>query len=285
MEFSNEAKRAVNQGNRATYIYVLIDPRDGEIRYVGKTVFMLEDRLNKHLRDKHNNYRTRWIQSLVRQGLKPIIKLIETVPPDEDWAERERYWIAYYRSIGANLTNFTDGGEGVPGWIPLKETRRRMSNGQRNRKPITQITRQKLSIANKGRKSPMIGKRHSNASKEKMCQAHLGKKHSPETREKVRQARLGKPLSFEHREKLAQAKLGKEQSPEHIEKSRRGRMKPVVQYMMDGKTLVRVWESAKTAGEALGIRSSHISTCCLSKQKSTGGFIWRHRLNKSLEVE
>ena len=89
-------------------IYKLIDPRNGNIRYVGKTINSLKYRLYKHIYDKplHNTYKFNWIQSLKILGLKPEIELIE-ICDDSNWRERERYWIAYYD----NLTNNTTGGE------------------------------------------------------------------------------------------------------------------------------------------------------------------------------
>jgi hypothetical protein len=95
-------------------IYTLSDPHTEEIRYVGKTVETLNKRLSKHTSNIKNlnekNHRAFWIKSLVQKGLKPIIRLIEEVP-FEIWEEREKYWIKYYRDLGLNLVNSTDGGD------------------------------------------------------------------------------------------------------------------------------------------------------------------------------
>lgn len=70
---------------RPTFIYRLIDSRNGEVRYVGKTVEKLNRRLIYHKKDKRKgSHRTHWIQFFVTQGLEPIIELVETVPPDGD---------------------------------------------------------------------------------------------------------------------------------------------------------------------------------------------------------
>jgi len=47
-----------------------------------------------------------------RLGIRPEIFTIETV---DDWREGERFWIAYYRSIGCRLVNTTFGGDGLSG--------------------------------------------------------------------------------------------------------------------------------------------------------------------------
>lgn len=93
-------------------IYVLINPNTQEIRYVGVTTGYLSQRLSQH---KHaaikKNSGTRvckWIRSLNKEGILPIIKLIDSCT-EKNWEEREKYWIRYYN----NLTNTHEGGKGV----------------------------------------------------------------------------------------------------------------------------------------------------------------------------
>lgn len=95
-------------------IYKLIDPRTNEIRYIGKTISLLQRRLRCHIHTAKNgnNHKDNWIKNILNDNLRPIIELVEMVP-EKDWEEREKYWIAYYNSIGVNLTNATDGGSNV----------------------------------------------------------------------------------------------------------------------------------------------------------------------------
>lgn len=100
----------------ATAIYGLIDPRTNQLRYVGKTIQPLTNRLRLHLNDAQKIRRRHvcaWIRSLQRDGVEPEIFEIDRA--GEDWAEQEQFWIAYFRYIGCNLTNQTIGGEGSPG--------------------------------------------------------------------------------------------------------------------------------------------------------------------------
>jgi hypothetical protein len=53
--------------------------------------------------------------------LVPVIQEIESA--GDNWAERERYWIAHYRAMTDKLTNICDGGEGVGG-VKLKPEHR-----------------------------------------------------------------------------------------------------------------------------------------------------------------
>lgn len=97
------------------YIYGLYDPRtkltSDTIRYVGKTKMTLKERLQAHidnakkLTGKKSYHSVYWINSLLKNNIKPEIFLIEECN-DENWQDREKYWISYY----PNLTNYDEGG-------------------------------------------------------------------------------------------------------------------------------------------------------------------------------
>jgi hypothetical protein len=111
----------------ATIIYGLVDPRNQELRYVGKTIQPLENRLRLHIGDARKIKRRHvcsWIKQLMANGLEPEIFEIDRA--GDDWSEREQFWIAYFRYIGSRLTNQTVGGEGVPGRAVSPETRIKM---------------------------------------------------------------------------------------------------------------------------------------------------------------
>ena len=103
---------------RKVNIYVLIDPRDNIIKYIGKTVKSIHERYKSHIyqwkRDKgrHNKLNS-WIKSLAIVGLKPIVELIDEC--DElNWKDYERGYIRLFKSFGANLKNSTEGGDEPP---------------------------------------------------------------------------------------------------------------------------------------------------------------------------
>ena len=100
-----------------TYIYALVDPRDGQVRYIGKTSCTLSLRLSRHIASaKHEldsaYHRLTWLRKLLALGLLPEIRELERNPTD--WAEAEARWIQHGRSHGWDLTNGTLGGEGYP---------------------------------------------------------------------------------------------------------------------------------------------------------------------------
>lgn len=112
------------------YIYILIDPRDNRIRYVGQTS-NIKLRYQKHCkRQQQKNHRGNWLSLLHSLDLKPIMEVIEECS-ESVWADRETYWIKYYRELGCDLVNATDGGEGIPN--PSVETRSKMSYAHKHR--------------------------------------------------------------------------------------------------------------------------------------------------------
>lgn len=116
-----------------TYIYTLEDPVNNKIRYVGKTNNP-ERRLHYHWTAgyKKNNKTGNWLKSLKKKKLKPIMFIIDSI--DTEWEWLEKYWISQFKTWGFNLTNHTDGGEGVYG------------GGQWNNVPITVFTKEGLLI-------------------------------------------------------------------------------------------------------------------------------------------
>lgn len=57
-------------------LYYLICPITNQIRYIGQTQQSLQERLRQHLKDKTISYKTSWLNSLRKEGLKPFIKKI-----------------------------------------------------------------------------------------------------------------------------------------------------------------------------------------------------------------
>lgn len=148
------------------YIYILSDPITKEIRYVGKTN-NLKLRYRNHISVKSKTHTSSWIISLKSKGLRPIMDVIEYTTLDE-WEEAEKYWIKYYRDNGYNLTNHTDGGEGLYGHTPyvttlkITQLRSKIHGG----KVLSDKTKQAIALS-------LFGKRASIETKEKMSNTHI----------------------------------------------------------------------------------------------------------------
>lgn len=134
---------------RPVYIYALLCPTTDELRYVGKTVD-LTSRYNTHCNDKTNTYRGKWIRSLKMHGHKPVMIVLEQSDSD-NWIEAESFYIQYFKSIGCRLTNLTNGGEGLTGYVHSAETKHKISKAHKGKVLSTQ-TRLKMSAARTGTK-------------------------------------------------------------------------------------------------------------------------------------
>lgn len=117
---------------RKWHIYILKDPRDQSVRYVGWTKDP-KMRMTKHLWCKDKNHKQHWINSLITLGFKPSMEVIET-GLGVGHAEAERKWISHYRGLGCRLTNATDGGEGSLGLRQTEEMKRKSSESRRGKK-------------------------------------------------------------------------------------------------------------------------------------------------------
>ena len=81
-------------------IYGLLDPRENELRYVGKTHKRRELRLEEHILAAKNGERAPvyvWIRSLLAAELEPIIFILERIPGTSNWKSAERVQIARWR--------------------------------------------------------------------------------------------------------------------------------------------------------------------------------------------
>jgi group I intron endonuclease len=91
---------------------------------------------------------------------------------------------------------------------PNEVTKKRMSVGQKNRKPITEETRKKMSDAAKARK-PITEE-----TRNKLSEARKGRKMSEEAIIKTKMFNTGKKRSEESRKKMSESRKGKKLSDE-----------------------------------------------------------------------
>lgn len=88
-------------------MYGLIDPRDGLVWYVGRSVRPAV-RFNGHLSAARSGKKSRcatWVRSLLRSGRQPLLVLLEECPSQEHAVEAEAAAIALARSKNKSLTN------------------------------------------------------------------------------------------------------------------------------------------------------------------------------------
>ena len=125
------------------------------------------------------------------------VVLIEVVPPGGDWVESEVFWIAYFRSIGANLVNTTPGGEGVVGVkhpeLALRNKEHAGSDEWKNQHRLGMVKRSsnKEGRKNVGASSKLRGQTPEGRERMRaVAEGNRGKRHSKETKAKMRATAL-----------------------------------------------------------------------------------------------
>ena len=228
-----------------TNIYALIDPITNEIRYIGKANNPKE-RLKNHCNPARyrNTHKFNWIKKLRNLQKKPILKLIEEVDIN-NWKEREKYWITYYREKGCNLVNYSDGGEGTSfgNQTSFKKGDKAWNDGKGN-----------IKICEVCGNSFKSSKTHTKRSCSDECGSIM----------KSNSINKGK---FEKGTKAWNEGLkGIKLKPD----------KNVFQYCARTGNFIKSWKTAKEAGEELNINITSIGHCCRGTSKSAGGFIWKY---------
>lgn len=213
-------------------IYGLYDPRvkPRVIRYVGHTGKELAFRLKYHCieaRKKTTCHRTKWVMSLLKDGITPAIVALEQVTQD-NWMTKERSWISKLSKTG-NLTNSTAGGEGLVN--PTQDVRDRIAKtlrdggtslGNQHRKGIAHSDEDKVKISagmrNSEKFKDAMGKlaginRHANMTPEqlkakgrKIGASKIGKRRKPfseATKNLMSLAHLGTTHSAKTKEKIS----------------------------------------------------------------------------------
>ena len=191
------------------YVYEHWRPDRGECFYVGKG-----NGMRAHDMRVRNKYHKRVQQKLSGLGLIVEVKIISGNLIERDAFALEIERIAFWRNDGADLCNYTSGGEGSAGIKYTEERRRAISEILRARPPISDATREKLSRAAVGN------------------QRGKGKKKPQHVIDAVRAVHIGKIVSRDTRARISAAKKGKPghpQTPETIAKisaAQKGRKKP-----------------------------------------------------------
>jgi len=159
-------------------IYALNDPITGRTRYVGKSVEgRTAQRLREHIYNskRGKNHRECWVRSLLARGLKPTLEIIDCVP-EIQWEFWEREYVRIYRALFPDLTNGTEGGDGLHN--PSEDVRRKIGEGNKGkiRSPEHRLA---IQLAQRGKPKSL-------GHKGKISAALLGRTLSPEHLRKTR---------------------------------------------------------------------------------------------------
>jgi group I intron endonuclease len=242
------------------FIYALYDPRDGTLRYVGKSK-NLARRIKNHRNEKGERRKNRWFRLLISLGLEPKISVLEQVS-EAAWQERECWWIKHFRENGCDLLNHTDGGEGLNG--ASAETRAKMSALMKKRwkepafrmQILTPERALRLSISHRGKKKTAEhvakllqnkpGWKHRDDAKAKIAvalvgnQYRLGIPHTEATKEILRQRMMGNQYTL--------GKKMPESQSQKISEFQKGRPKSEIQRMRMSVARKLWWERKRNVG-------------------------------------
>ena len=139
-------KHGVEYMGKYVSIYSLSHPITKEIRYIGKAA-IVEERIKKHLNEKKVSHKTNWIKLLKKDGLLPLVEIVDEIP-EYEWSFWEKHYISLYKSYGCNLINETDGGNGGAMGMAANEKRRKKLMGH----ILSDETKRKIGLKNKGSK-------------------------------------------------------------------------------------------------------------------------------------
>jgi group I intron endonuclease len=119
----------------AAFVYIIQNIKDGKI-YIGKTT-QPNIRFNNHLTYARNGSSKGYLYRAIRKHGESSFtySLIEDHSTEDEALEAEKFFIAYFRSIGAKLYNSTNGGEGTSGYkYSADQIQRRIENARESLK-------------------------------------------------------------------------------------------------------------------------------------------------------
>jgi hypothetical protein len=164
-------------------------------------------------RFKRNPHYNKIIKKLARLGMCVEVRLVANGLDEPTSFSIERERIAFWRSAGVALANYTDGGEGSSGRLHSEETRLRFSETRKGRK-LSPEHRANIS-AGLLRNNGFKGKAHSEATRAKIAEnnrlrgtfpSFKGHSHSEEAKARIKAALTGITRSPETRAKISATK-------------------------------------------------------------------------------
>ena len=275
-------------------IYLKISPSGG--KYIGQTIYTEERRWREHCKEAH------WAngpcyQSLLNRAIRKYGKnnfqtvILEDNLSEEKLDEREKYWIAYYKTYvefnchGYNMT--TGGKNGAKVFISKELLLDLWDKGyttidiakELNHDPDTIRSRLlQLGLTVQDFYNQTGKKVHNSIMENQDIDLILSLWENNYSCSQIAQQ-----IGCEYRtivRRLIWAGIPKEE----IEKRKhqngtQARKMPILQYDLEGN-FIQEWESVRGAAKALGTTHSNISKVLTGRQKTAKGFIWKYKENK-----
>ena len=213
-----------------------------------------------------------WNNVVAKYG-KPEAQILAHWETEKEALDHEVLLIDCFKSMGYELCNKTNGGEGTSGF---KRTTPVWNKGV----PLTEECKQKLSAAMTGRTSWNKGISPSEESRKKMSESRIGKpatwnigrKHSEEIKRKCGAKNVGKNLTEEHKQKITKSLLGNKYA---VGNTNRLKYKIIGTNMQTGEQIEFL--GAKAVNDA-GFQHANVIKCIYGERKSHKGYTWFKQL-------
>lgn len=256
------------------FIYALSDPRNNQVRYIGKANNP-EDRYKNHFnsaRDK-NTHKRNWINNVRKDGLRPELIIIDEVPKSE-WVYWEKFYISLFKTWGFSLVNYTEGGDGST--FGNSGSFKKGDIPHNKGVPCSEETKQKI-------KDKLTGRSNINSYKP-IIQYDL--EYNLVKRYKCVKDAIDESGGYFSAGKISNCLTSKR-------KHHRGFLwkyddgsdlnkfdiiflkKQVIQFDKNLRELKR-YSSIKIAELETNIHATNICACCKGKVKTAGGYIWKY---------
>jgi group I intron endonuclease len=221
------------------FIYKITNLENGKL-YIGQTIKSIEYRWKRHNYAFSKNYKNKTAihLALKKYGKENFtIEQIDTADSIEELNEKEKYWIATLNTLSPHGYNLTDGG---------------------NNKTVSEETRLKMSLAQKGKKT------------------------SDETRKKLSESHKGHVMSDETKRKLSE--INKQKTiPDHVYKISRWKNSKLVLLKKDN-TFFAI-KRVKGFCQKFNLYTSDVSELCTGKRTQLKGYILQKNFGTLGELE
>ena len=193
---------------------------------------------------------------------KKYIGITKEKNPRERWRKGKGYWTNEYFTSAINKY----------GWdniqhIILYEELSKEEAEQKERDLIKKYNSTNRKYGYNIEKGGCLNKEVSQETREKLIQNMLGKKHSDKTKQRMSEAHRGEKCYW----------YGKHLTEEHKQKLREvnKKTKKVNQYSIDGK-YIKTFNSFREVAEMFNVTRQNIYASCSGRRKTACGFIWRY---------
>lgn len=148
-----------------------------------------------------NRFHKAICEKLQRIGSAFEVRIVASGLTEQEAFDLEIERIQFWREMGVDLANATNGGEGVSGLKMSEEARHKMRLKKLGKKQPKEVVEKRI--------SPLRGRKQSAEAIEKSAAWRRGRKLTQEHREKLSKAHTGKTVSAEVRLALSKANGGK----------------------------------------------------------------------------